>query len=364
MAFPTTVTRLRLSARGPPTGLAKVSSSRSRVESPWSSMSRYCAPPPFQITCSHPESETLCSAARTSAGTDARASALSGRTAIRPPPAAVEIGSAQATHASVIGYRAMQRLRQLVAYRTLVKYLVLKEIKVRSRGTILGVLWTLMNPLLTISIYFVIFQYIFRVGIPNFLAFFLIGFLMWVFFSRTVSAAATCITENESLIRQAAFPLEALPVATGLYHLFHHAVALGIAIPLMLTIWGARLSWQMLWIIPVLIAFVCLTLAAALSLAAVGVFFRDTRDILEVGLPILFWATPIFYSRDMAPEFLRAILVFNPLSSFIEAMRAALLDAHAPSPSQLSFMTGWLAVAVVSGLWVFTRNTPRFAEEA
>lgn len=258
----------------------------------------------------------------------------------------------------------MHWLSELLAYRTLVKYLVLKDIKVKSRGTVLGVLWTLMNPLLTISTYFVVFQYIFRVDIANFLTFFLIGFLMWVFFSRTVSAAATCIIENESLIGKAAFPLEALPIATVLYQLFHHVVALGIAIPLMLATRGAQMSWHALWIVPILLAFVCLTLATALWLATVGVSFRDTRDILEVGLPILFWATPIFYSRDMAPEFLRWALALNPLSSFIEAMRGALLDAHAPSGPQLGLMAGWLAVMLASGLWVFIRQKPRFAEEA
>jgi ABC-type polysaccharide/polyol phosphate export permease len=258
----------------------------------------------------------------------------------------------------------MQWYRDLLAYRSLIKHLVLKEIKVKSRGTVLGIIWTLMNPLLTLTVYFVVFRYIFRIAIPNFVAFFLIAFLMWVFFSRTVSAAATCILDNQALIRQAAFPLEVLPVAVVLYNLFHHVVALSIAVPLMLTVWGGQLSWQVLWIGPVLVAFVALTLATALWLAAAGVFFRDTRDILEVGLPVLFWATPIFYSRDMAPEFLRVCLAINPLSAFIEAMRGALLDARSPSESELVLMVGWLALMGLTGLWIFVRHKPRYAEEA
>jgi len=99
-------------------------------------------------------------------------------------------------------------------------------------------------------------------------------------------------------------------------------------------------------------------------LAAVGVLFRDTRDILEVGLPILFWATPVFYSREMAPRLLRPALALNPLSSFIEASRRALLDAQAPSGQQLALMAGWLTVMFGSGLWMFLRQKHRFAEEA
>jgi ABC-type polysaccharide/polyol phosphate export permease len=257
----------------------------------------------------------------------------------------------------------MDRLSRLMAYRTLVKYLVLKDIKVKSRGTVLGVAWTLMNPLITIGVYFMVFQYIFRVGIPNFLAFFLVGLLMWMFFSRAITSAATCVVENESLIKRAAFPLEVLPVSSVLYHLFHHVVALALVVPLMLLFWGARLTWHLVWVVVVLVGFAVFSTAVSLGLSTIGVFFRDTRDILEVGLPVLFWGTPIFYDLAMAPGFLRPILRLNPLSSFIEATRAALLDGHAPTVTQFGFMGLWIALALLVGVWVFSRFAPRFAEE-
>ena len=125
----------------------------------------------------------------------------------------------------------MDRLSRLIAYRTLVKYLVIKDIKVKSRGTYLGVAWTLMNPLITVVMYFVVFQYIFRMAIPNFLAFFLVGLLMWIFFARAISTAATCVIDSDAMVKTAAFPLEVLPVASVLYQLFNHVVALGLAVP-------------------------------------------------------------------------------------------------------------------------------------
>lgn len=260
--------------------------------------------------------------------------------------------------------RTAHRLARLIAYRTLVKYLVLKDIKVKSRGTYLGVAWTLMNPLITIVMYFALFQYIFRVGIPNFLAFFLVGLLMWIFFARAISTAATCVTDNESLVKRAAFPLEILPVASVLYHLFNHAVALALALPLMLIFWGARLSWNLLWALAILVAFVAMSVALALLLSTIGVFFRDTRDILEVGLPVLFWATPIFYNVSMAPGFLRPILELNPLSPFIEGTRAALLEGRTPDWNDLALIALWVSITTIAGLWVFSRFAPRFAEEA
>ena len=211
-------------------------------------------------------------------------------------PIAASLAARGPGTAAVIATSPAARLRWVFAYRTLVKYLVLKDIKVKSRGTYLGVAWTLMNPLVTIVTYFFVFQYIFRIGIPNFLAFFLVGFLMWTFFARAISGAATSVTGNDGLVLRAAFPLEVLPVASVFYPLFHHLVALSIAVPLMLIFWGAQLSWHLLWVAVILLAFVGFSLALALSFATVGVFFRDTSDILDVGLPVLFWATPIFYN--------------------------------------------------------------------
>jgi ABC-type polysaccharide/polyol phosphate export permease len=255
------------------------------------------------------------------------------------------------------------RLKRVFAYRSLVRYLVLKEIKVKSRGTYLGVAWTLMNPLLTMMTYFVMFRYVFRVEIPNFLAYFLLGFLMWNFFSRTATSATTSIILNESIIRRTTFPLETLPLAAVLYELFHHVVALAIALPLMLAFWGGRLSWNLLWLAAVMLAFVAFTTAVALWLATLGVFFRDTRDLLEVGLPILFWTTPIFYAVDMLPAPLRVLSLANPLSSFIAAARAPLLEATVPSPANLAAIAGWLVTLIASGVFIFSRFSPRFAEE-
>jgi ABC-type polysaccharide/polyol phosphate export permease len=255
------------------------------------------------------------------------------------------------------------RFRRLFVYRPLVKYLVLKDIKVKSRGTYLGIAWTLMNPLITIMTYFVVFGYVFRSEIPNFLAYFLLGFLMWAFFARAVTSAAICITANDSIIKRAPFPLETLPLAAVLYELFHHSVALAVSLPLMLLFWGARFSWNLLWVGIVLVAFICFTLAVALWVATLGVFFRDTRDILEVGLPIIFWTTPIFYTMDMLPAWLRSVSATNPVSIFMVAARTALLDAAAPSLAHLAIMALWLVGMILSGSFVFSRYSPRFAEE-
>jgi ABC-type polysaccharide/polyol phosphate export permease len=220
-----------------------------------------------------------------------------------------------------------------------------------------------MNPLITVLTYFVIFRYVFRVEIPNFIAYFLMGFLMWVFFSRAITSATSCIVLNDGIIKRALFPLETLPLAAVLYELFHHSVALAISLPLMLAFWGARLSWNLLWVGAVMVAFICFTLAVALWLATLGVFFRDTRDILEVALPMIFWMSPIFYSIDSLPAPLKLVAVANPLTTFMVAARTALLEATPPSAIHLAIIALWLVGMVVSGVFIFTKYSPRFAEE-
>jgi ABC-type polysaccharide/polyol phosphate export permease len=148
-----------------------------------------------------------------------------------------------------------------------------------------------------------------------------------------------------------------------LYQLVHYLLALSLAIPAILVLGGIRPTWNLLWIVVVTLAFVLFTLAAALWFSTLGVFFRDMRDICEVVLPMLFWATPVFYTRRMAPDFLQPVLSLNPLSSFMGAMRAPLLDGQAPSADQVAWMLCWLLVLLASGAWIFTRMGPRFAEE-
>jgi len=264
-----------------------------------------------------------------------------------------------------MGYLGLQRprLARILAYRTLLRCLVLKEIKVKSRGTYLGTAWTLVNPLVTILTYSVVFRLIFRVAIPNFLGFILVGILMWVFFSRVLTASTTAVVDAASLVKTSPFPLEILPLALVAYHLFHHLVALGLAVPFMFLIGSAQLGWSILLGGLVLACFVVFTAAAALWCATIGVFFRDARDILEVGLPVVFWATPILYVPEMVPEWLRGLIQGNPLTSFMSAARAAVVDGHVPAVSHLLLTAGWTAGLLLSGAWVFARYAPRFPEE-
>ncbi len=113
-----------------------------------------------------------------------------------------------------------------------------------------------------------------------------------------------------------------------------------------------------------IVAFTAFTLATAFWLATAGVFFRDTRDILEVVLPILFWATPLFYSPQMAPPFLQPILWVNPLTSFLGAMRTAVLDGQAPAMAQLGLIVFWVIAALLSSFPIFVALSAPFRRGA
>jgi lipopolysaccharide transport system permease protein len=164
-------------------------------------------------------------------------------------------------------------------------------------------------------------------------------------------------------VKTSPFPQEILPLALVAYHLFHHLIALGLAVPILLLLGSARLGWTLVLGGLVLACFVVFTAAAALWGATIGVFFRDARDILEVALPVLFWATPILYAPEMVPAGLRELVAGNPLTSFMSAVRAAVIDGQMPAARHLLLVAGWTTALLVSGAWVFARAAPRFTEE-
>jgi lipopolysaccharide transport system permease protein len=131
----------------------------------------------------------------------------------------------------------------------------------------------------------------------------------------------------------------------------------------MLALGGARPSIHLVWLLPLGAAFAIFTLGVSLWLATFGVFFRDTRDILEVALPVLMWMTPILYTIEMLPASLRWLAAVNPLVPFIAALRTVLLDGRAPEAVDVAGIAFWLVAVLGSGAWIFARYAPVFAEE-
>jgi len=189
----------------------------------------------------------------------------------------------------------LERLRHVWRYRELLGNLVRKELKVKYKNSVLGFVWTLLNPALYLVVFSLVFQEVLRVQIPYYAIFFLSGLLVWNFFSTALTAGTMSITSNAQLVQKVWFPREILPLAAigaAMVHFLLQAIVLVGA----LALFRRAPSFEYLPAVPVAFL-VLLVLAAALAigLSAINVYLRDTEHLLELALLAWFWLSAVVY---------------------------------------------------------------------
>ena len=248
-------------------------------------------------------------------------------------------------------------------YRQLVRSLVLRDLRLKYRGSVLGFLWSLLNPLVTIGVYWLAFTYILRTSTVAFPFFLLLGVLPWTFFVNATMMSTGSIVEGGSLLKSVAFPRAVLPISTVLFNLAQFVLALAVFVPVMMVAYRVPLARPML-LFPLFVALqVMFTVGLALLLSTGTAFFRDVRHLLEVTLALLFWLTPIVYDIASVPERLRFPLLLSPMSSFVLAYHQILYRGMWPDPElwyvALTYSIGGLLV----GTAVFVGFQGRLAEQ-
>jgi homopolymeric O-antigen transport system permease protein len=186
-------------------------------------------------------------------------------------------------------------------YRTLVRNLVAKDITVKYRGSLLGLLWSLLHPALMLVVYTFAFKVVLRVHTENYAYFIMAGLLPWTFFASALKDSTQAIVGNAGMIRRVYFPREILPIASVLFNFTQLLLALAVFLPALLLVSGVNPSWRMTLVVPLLLLHLAFTIGVALALASVTVHFRDVAHLTDVLLPLLFWATPIIYPIEMVP---------------------------------------------------------------
>ena len=242
--------------------------------------------------------------------------------------------------------------------------MVARDLKVRYSQSVLGVVWSLFNPLLMTLVYYVVFTYMLPSGVAKFPVFILAGLLPWNYLTATVAGSTSSVTANGHLINRVYFPREVLPVATLFSHGVNFVIGLGLLFVFIFA-FGVRLGPSVA-LLPVL-ALIQATLMLGLSLllAAVNVFFRDTQQLVEVGLLAWFFLTPVIYPLDVIKNAsLRlALQVLNPMASLVAGYRHVLYQGDLPDPALLGVTALQAALVLLVGAVVFQRLSPRFAEE-
>jgi ABC-2 type transport system permease protein len=239
------------------------------------------------------------------------------------------------------------RLRNLFAYRELLVNLTRNELRLRYKNSVLGFLWSLLNPLLYLIVFSLVFQEILRAQIPQFAIFLLSGLLVWNFFSASLSGGANSVVSNASIVQKVWFPREVLPLASvgaAMTHFLLQACVLGIALIAL----EHRPDWRAMLLLPAaLVAVTLLSAALALSLAVLNVHYRDTQHLLELVLLAWFWLTPVVYNHDLVATRLGSnawVAMLNPLTTIALVFQRAI---HAPPPGYIPDVS----------LWIYARNT-------
>ncbi|HPW55714.1 MAG: ABC transporter permease [Thermoanaerobaculaceae bacterium] len=259
----------------------------------------------------------------------------------------------------------------LYRQRGLIAVLVGRDLKARYRGTFFGFLWSLLNPLMLLAVYTVVFTWVIpapRQVVVPFPLFLFAGLLPWLFASGALLDAAVVLPDNGPLLKKVVCPPEVFPTVTLLSHLVHHLLALpillaGMAVAAVLGLMS--FSWTLL-LLPLAVGLWVLAVGGAvLAVSALAVHFRDLKDLLHNVLNLVFFLTPIIYTPEMIPvPALRRVIEWSPLTPLVTLYRDVVLLGREPGPSVWLAGTGVALGSALLGTFVFSRLRETLAEAA
>ena len=250
----------------------------------------------------------------------------------------------------------------LVRYRELMKNLVLKDLKLKYRGSVLGFMWSLINPIVMVGVYAIAFTFILQTRVEGFVLFLLLGILPWGFFVNSANMATGAIIDNGNLMKSVAFPRAILPASVVFFNLAQYLLTVIVLLPIMLVAYQVPLSGLTL-LYPVFLSLqVLFTIGVALLLAVGTTFFRDIRHLLEIALSVLFWLTPIVYPVTQASPGVRKLILLTPLSPFVVAYQQIFYYRTWPSIELWTMAFLYALVTFGVGIWVFLAVEDRLVE--
>lgn len=250
-------------------------------------------------------------------------------------------------------------ISELFKYRFLIHELVIRDIKKKYRRSVLGIIWSMLNPLLMMTVTAMVFSTLFRFDIKNYPLYLLTGQILFTFYAESTNFAMSSIIDNSGLIRKIYIPKYLFPLS----RVISSAVNLLFTLPALLIIilvTGQTISWKLFTFIFPLLLFFVFCLGMGLILSTMAVYFRDMFHLYGVLLSLLSYATPIFYPESIVPDKFSLLLKLNPLYYFFKAIREALYENLIPDV-QLMLYCGLLSIfAIVIGILFFKRYQNHF----
>lgn len=242
-----------------------------------------------------------------------------------------------------------------------------RELAARYRGSVLGIIWALVTPVVMIAIYTFIFAGIFgaRFGANgtawDFALYLFCGLLPWTAFQEAVQHSSNTIVSHANLVKRVVFPLEILPVSLALTALANQLFGT-LALVIFSLIIRGELHLTMLWLPVLIVPQLLATLGVAWLVASLGVFLRDIVQGIALFLTIWLYLTPIIYPESVVPERFRPYINVNPFTHLIRSYRRIVLEGSMPDWRGLAYFTAFALVCFIFGYWWFARTRKNFAD--
>lgn len=257
----------------------------------------------------------------------------------------------------------MKHLSALNQYRDLLWLWTLREVQVRYKQSLLGIAWSILQPLALTVIFTIVFSRLVRVdtGDIPYPIFAYTALVPWTFFATSLSFGIASLVNNMSLVTKIYFPREILPLA-AIGAAFVDFLVSTVILAGMMLIYNVQPGWVILWISLLLLLQIALTIGVVLLGAALLVFFRDVRFVVPLLTQVWMYASPIIYPVSLVPEQFRTFYFLNPMAGIIDGYRRVLLTGEAPQMDALALGSAVTLVLLVVGYSFFKRSEPVFAD--
>jgi lipopolysaccharide transport system permease protein len=246
------------------------------------------------------------------------------------------------------------------AFAEMVVHLTRRNLVSTHHLTLLGWAWPLVRQLVQLGVLVFLFSSVFDLSIENFPVFVFSGLVAWTWFSGGLSSASTSVISQRHLVTQPRLPTAVLPMVAIAVPLVDALFALPVLILMLL--FSTGIGPGVVLIVPLALVQLAMMAGLAWLIGALSVIFRDVPNLISVGLGVLFYLTPVFYGLKSVPERFQWVLHLNPLTTLIEAYRAALLGVAGPSLAAVGALAAGSLVIAVVGYVAFQRLEPRFAD--
>ncbi|MBI5101797.1 MAG: ABC transporter permease [Nitrospirae bacterium] len=257
-------------------------------------------------------------------------------------------------------------LSNLYHYRHILSQMVLREVKGRFAGSIGGLFWHFVHPVIMVLIYLFVFVYIFKLRIGmggervSSAIYIMSGIFPWVILSEGLSRGTSSLIENANLIQKTYFPTEILPTKAVIAPLINYGVALLLLAAFQMAAHGL---WKIALILPLLVLVqIYFTLGIVFFSATLSVFFRDVLQLVNIVVGFWIYVTPIFYPTEMLPEWAQTAMYINPLFPFVSMYHSLFLEGSIGPWHMPVLAVCWTAFFFLSGSFVFSKLKPEFAD--